>query len=138
MDKFVSTYLNMIIEAKFSNEKWKSSGLYKNIEIYESYTHLSDRLLQRYNIDLSNWMYWNIIKNQIIEYLINNLCFDKCSKKNPYIRNYWCHLTVSNMYVAFICQNDLDDNVNRVYFSTFLPNQNTKNKLGVETFDLAL
>ena len=138
MDKFVSTYINMIIEAKFSNEKWKSSGLYKNIEIYESYTHLSDRLLQRYNIDLSNWMYWNIIKNQIIEYLINNLCFDKCSKKNPYIRNYWCHLTVSNMYVAFICQNDLDDNVNRVYFSTFLPNQNTKNKLGVETFDLAL
>lgn len=138
MNKFNALYNKIINETKFSNKKWKNVGLYKDIEIYENFDHLKDRLMLRYTIELTTWKRWNIIKNQIIEYLINNSCFDKCSKKNPYIRNYWCHLTLSNMYVAFICQNDLDDNVNRVYFSTFLPNKNTKNKMGVETFDLAL
>lgn len=138
MNKFNALNIKIINETKFSNEKWKSAGLYKNIEIYENFDHLKDRLMLRYTIELTTWKRWNLIKSQIIEYLINNSYFNKCSKKIPYIRNYWCHLTLSNIYVAFICQNDLIDNIKRIYFTTFIPNQNTKNILGVEIFELPL
>ena len=51
---------------------------------------------------------------------------------------YSVHLTVSDMWVGFIIQNDLEDKVKRIYFSTFLPNEEIKIHPHVTKFDLPL
>ena len=51
---------------------------------------------------------------------------------------YSVHLTVSDMWVGFIIQDDLEDKVKRIYFTTFLPNDEVKKHSHVEKFDLSL
>lgn len=90
MNKFIQTYINVINEEKFKNSKWKFNRIYKNIEIYENYFHIENRLKLRYNINFYNWPYWNIITNQIINYLILNSSWLLCSKKEPFQKMYIC------------------------------------------------
>lgn len=84
-------------------------------------THLKERLKIRYSEDFDTWTEWTIFKNQIIKYLIDKNIWIKCSKKNPYQKGFTVYLTVSNMWLSGILQNDLEDSEKRIYFSTFLP-----------------
>lgn len=121
MKNFNKIYNEIINETKFSSKKWIFINIFEDVEIYEYLSHLSDRLCERYKIELSTWKRWSIIKNQIILQLIDVGLWSKCSKKTPYQKGWTCHLTESNMWLSGIIQNDIEDKVQRIYFSTFLP-----------------
>lgn len=121
MNKFIQTYNSIILEESFKNKKWIEKGSYKDISIFENEKHLKERLKSRYEIEYDDWMAWNYIKSQIIKHLIEIEAWLKCSKKNPYQKGFTVHLTTSNMWLSGILQNDIDDKVQKIYFSTFLP-----------------
>ena len=121
MDKFTNTYLDIINEAKLKNKKWKRRTTFNDIEVFENQPHLKERLFKRYGIDEEKWIYWFIIKTQIIKYLIKDNAWLKCSKKTSYQKGFTVHLTISNMWLSGILQNDIEDGGQRIYFSTFLP-----------------
>ena len=81
MKEFIKAYDQIIFETKFKNKKWMSSGRLKDVEIFENDVHLKTRLKTRYSKDLSDWIYWTVVKSQIINYFIENDFWSKCSKK---------------------------------------------------------
>lgn len=121
MKEFIKAYDQIIFETKFKNKKWISSGSLKDVEIFENDVHLKTRLKTRYSKDLSDWIYWTVVKSQIINYFVENNFWSKCSKKNPYQKGFTIHLTISNMWLSGTIQNDIEDGEKRIYFSTFLP-----------------
>ena len=128
MNKFEQKYLSILNEAKFKSNKWIKSKNFKNIEVFENFKHLSNRLKTRYKVEFDNWLAWNFISSQIINYFLENESWLNCSTKNPYQRGFTVHLSVSNMWLSGELQNDLEDNVKRIYFSTFLPEKPNHNK----------
>ena len=128
MDKFNQVYQSIISEAKFGNKKWREKETIKEIQVFENYLHLKDRLKERYKIEFDDWIMWNLFKHTIIFKFIELNSWSKCSKKEPYQRGFTVHLTISNMWLSGIIQNDLEDKVKRIYFSTFLPEEPTSNK----------
>jgi hypothetical protein len=71
---------------------------------------------------------WNLFKTHIINHFVENNHWLKCSKKNPYQKGFTGYLTISNMWLSGIIQNDLDESTKRIYFSTFLPEKPLINK----------
>ena len=138
MNKFIETYLNIIEEAKFKDIKWKFDLIFKDIEIFENFEHLNERLKERYKLEFETWIYWETIKRSIIDYLLKENAWLHVKKKAKYQKMYSVYLTVSDMWVGFIIQNDLEDKVKRIYFSTFLPNEEIKIHPHVTKFDLPL
>ena len=128
MNNFVQKYLSIVNEAKFKSKKWIKCENIKFLEIYEQKNHLENRIKSRYNIELSTWKRWALIKTQAVNLFLSNKSWELCSNKSPYQRGFTIHLTISNMWLSGQLQNDLDDNVKRIYFSTFLPEQPTFNK----------
>ena len=109
MNKFDSLYCSIISEAQFTNKKWIKKESIKDIQIFENYLHLKNRLKERYKIDLSTWCRWLIIKTQITNKFIELDLWSKCSKKDSYQQGFTIHLTFSNMWLSGIIQNDLED-----------------------------
>ena len=137
MDKFDQVYQSIILEAKFGNKKWVEKELIKDIQIFENYSHLKDRLKERYIVDFDIWAPWNFIKTQIVNKFLELDLWTKCSKKDPYQKGFTIHLTISNMWLSGIIQNDIEDKVKRIYFSTFLPEEPSFNKHDIK-IDLPL
>ena len=137
MEAFTNAYLEIIFESQFKNKKWVKRTSFGEIEIFENQPHLKERLFKRYGIDEEKWVYWFIIKTQIIKHLMKIDSWSKCSKKNPYQKGFTIHLTTSNMWLSGILQNDLDDKIQRIYFSTFLPEDPHFNSHDIH-FDLPL
>ena len=131
MDKFDQVYQLIISEAKFGNKKWREKETIKEIQVFENYLHLKERLKKRYKIEFDIWVPWNFIKTQITNKFIELDLWAKCSKKSPYQRGFTIHLTISNMWLSGILQNDLEDSEKRIYFSTFLPEEPTFNKYDI-------
>jgi len=131
MDKFDQVYQSTISEAKFGNKKWREKETIKEIQVFENYLHLKERLKKRYKIEFDIWVPWNFIKTQITNKFIELDLWAKCSKKSPYQRGFTIHLTISNMWLSGILQNDLEDSEKRIYFSTFLPEEPTFNKYDI-------
>ena len=125
---FDNLYYSIISEALFTNKKWIKKESIKDIQIFENFLHLQERLKARYKVELSTWRRWLIIKTQIINKFIELDLWSKCSKKDPYQRGFTVHLTISNMWLSGIIQNDIEDGEKRIYFSTFLPEEPTSNK----------
>ena len=121
MNKFNRIYQSIISEAKFEDKKWIEKETIKDIQVFESYLHLKNRLKERYKIEFDDWASWNFIKTQITNKFIELDLWTKCSKKDPYQRGFTIHLTTSNMWLSGIIQNDREDGKKRIYFSTFLP-----------------
>ena len=71
---------------------------------------------------------WNLFKHNIIFKFIELDLWSKCLKKDPYQRGFTVHLTISNMWLSGMIQNDIEDGEKRIYFSTFLPEEPTFNK----------
>ena len=132
MNKFDSLYCSIISEAQFTNKKWIKKESIKDIQIFENYLHLKNRLKERYKIDLSTWCRWLIIKTQITNKFIELDLWSKCSKKDSYQQGFTIHLTFSNMWLSGIIQNDLEDGKKRIYFSTFLPEKPKFNKYDIK------
>ena len=128
MNKFDSLYCSIISEAQFTNKKWIKKESIKDIQIFENFLHLKGRLKERYKVELSTWRRWLIFKTQITNKFIELNLWSKCSKKSPYQRGFTVHLTISNMWLSGILQNDIEDDEKRIYFSTFLPEEPTFNK----------
>ena len=124
----MKVYEKLISESAFKNKKWHFDKTLKDIQIFENYTHLRERLKIRYSKDISDWIYWSILKTQIINKFLELGSWSKCSKKNPYQRGFTISLTFSKIWLSGILQNDLEDKVKRIYFSTFLPEKPTFNK----------
>ena len=137
MNKFDQVYQSIISEEQFRNKKWVEKESIKDIQIFENYLHLKDRLKERYLINFDIWVPWNFIKSQITNKFIELDLWSKCSKKDPYQKGFTIHLTISNMWLSGILQNDLDDKVQRIYFSTFLPEEPKFNKHDIK-LDLPL
>ena len=114
------------MKQNFLGIKWKYDITINEVEIYENYEHLKERLKSRYDYELSTWIYWNVIKNQIILNFLENNYWSKCSSKQPYQKMFTVHLTESNIWISGTIQNDLEDKVKRIYFSTFLPKEPKK------------
>ena len=72
MNTLFETYFKIISEAKFKNSKWKFDKIINNVEIYENIVHLQERLTERYQKDLYEWLFWKTIKRQMIDYINNN------------------------------------------------------------------
>ena len=123
MKKLIDIYSQIITESEFKNKKWVETGKFLQIIIKENKFHLAERLKTRYQINFESWVDWIFIKKLIIKYLIDKNIWIKCSKKNPYQKGFTVHLTVSNMWLSGILQNDLEDGEKRIYFSTFLPEE---------------
>ena len=121
MKTFIKVYNDLIFEAEFKSKKWIETGKIKSIIVKENIKHLSDRIKIRYEINFYEWAEWAIIKKLIVLHLLKVNLWLKCSKKNPFGKGWTCHLIESNMWLSGIVQNDLDDKVQRIYFSTFLP-----------------
>ena len=138
MNDFIKIYLKIINESKFKDLKWKFDKIYESIEIYENYKHLKERLKERYSEELESWIIWNTIKIAICDYLLKNDAWNICRKKSLEQRSYVCHLTKLNIWCCFIIQNDVKDDKIRIYFSTFLPNVDTKLNSKSIKFDLPL
>lgn len=49
-----------------------------------------------------------------------------------------CHLTKTNLWSAFILQNDFEESKHRIYFSTFLPNENTRIHSNIFKFEIPI
>lgn len=128
MNKFDQVYQSIISEAKFGSKKWIEKERIEDIQVFENYLHLKDRLKERYKTDLDIWVPWNFIKLQITNKFIELDLWSKCAKKDPYQRGFTVHLTISNMWLSGIIQNDIEDVKKRIYFSTFLPEEPTFNK----------
>ena len=128
MKKFLTIYNKLISESKFKSKKWFYTGTSKGIAIFENVEHLSDWLKLRYEIEYKEWEKWTLIKKIIIASYIEKDLWSKCSKKDPYQRGFTIHLTISNMWLSGIIQNDLEDDEKRIYFSTFLPEKPKFNK----------
>lgn len=109
MNTLLETYFKIISEAKFKNSKWKFDKIINNVEIYENIVHLQERLTERYKKDLYEWLFWKTIKRQIIDYVNNNNIWNFCNKHNKYQKMCVCHLTKTNLWSAFIIQNDLEE-----------------------------
>ena len=109
MNKFDQVYQSIISEAKFEDKKWIEKETIKDIQVFESYLHLKNRLKERYKIEFDDWASWNFIKTQITNKFIELDLWTKCSKKDPYQRGFTIHLTTSNMWLSGIIQNDLED-----------------------------
>ena len=137
MNKFDQIYQSIISETKFGSKKWIEKGTIKEIPVFENYLHLKDRLKERYKIEFDIWVPWNFIKLQITNKFIELDLWSKCSKKDPYQRGFTIHLTISNMWLSGIIQNDIEDGEKRIYFSTFLPEEPTFNKYDIK-LDLPL
>lgn len=138
MNTLFETYFKIISEAKFKNSKWKFDKIINNVEIYENIVHLQERLTERYQKDLYEWLFWKTIKRQIINYINNNNIWKLCSKHNKHQKMCVCHLTKTDLWSAFIIQNDLEESKQRIYFSTFLPNENTKIHSNVFKFEIPI
>ena len=119
------------------NKKWLKTENISSIQIFENFDHLEERLFERYHLRIKEWLYWLIIKTQITNKFIELDLWSKCSKKSPYQRGFTIHLTISNMWLSGIIQNDLGDGEKRIYFSTFLPEEPTFNKYDIK-LDLPL
>ena len=132
MNKFNRIYQSIISEAKFEDKKWIEKETIKDIQVFESYLHLKNRLKERYKIEFDDWASWNFIKTQITNKFIELDLWTKCSKKDPYQRGFTIHLTTSNMWLSVIIQNDLEDDKKRIYFSTFLPEKPKFNKYDIK------
>ena len=132
MNKFNRIYQSIISEAKFEDKKWIEKETIKDIQVFESYLHLKNRLKERYKIEFDDWASWNFIKTQITNKFIELDLWTKCSKKDPYQRGFTVHLTTSNMWLSGIIQNDLEDGKKRIYFSTFLPEKPKFNKYDIK------
>ena len=128
MDKFEQTYQSIISEAKFGSKKWIEKESIKEILVFENYLHLKDRLKERYKIEFDDWIMWNLFKNTIVFKFIGINAWANCSGKPPYQKGFTIYLTVSNMWLSGILQNDLEDDCKRIYFSTFLPEEPKFNK----------
>jgi hypothetical protein len=133
MNKFDQVYQSIISEAQFTNKKWIKKESIKDIQIFENFLHLKER----YKVELSTWRRWLIIKTQITNKFIELDLWSKCSKKDPYQRGFTIHLTISNMWLSGIIQNDIEDDEKRIYFSTFLPEEPSFNKFDIK-LDLPL
>lgn len=138
MNNLFETYFKIISEAKFKNSKWKFDWQYSNVEIYQNIVHLQERLHERYQKDIYEWFAWNTVKIQIINYINNNNIWKLCSKHNKHQKMCVCHLTKTDLWSAFIIQNDLEESKQRIYFSTFLPNENTKIHSNVFKFEIPI
>ena len=132
MNKFNRIYQSIISEAKFEDKKWIEKEIIKDIQVFESYLHLKNRLKERYKIEFDDWASWNFIKTQITNKFIELDLLTKCSKKDPYQRGFTIHLTTSKMWLSGIIQNDLEDGKKRIYFSTFLPEKPKFNKYDIK------
>jgi hypothetical protein len=132
MNKFDSLYCSIISEALFTNKKWIKKESIKDIQIFENFLHLQERLKERYKVELSTWRRWLILKTQITNKFIELDLWSKCSKKDPYQRGFTIYLTISNMWLSGIIQNDIEDGEKRIYFSTFLPEEPTFNKYDIK------
>lgn len=128
MNKFDQVYQSIISEAQFTNKKWIKKESIKDIQIFENYLHLKDRLKERYKVELSIWRRWLILKTQITNKFIELDLWSKCSKRDPYQQGFTVHLTISKMWLSGMIQNDIEDGEKRIYFSTFLPEEPTFNK----------
>lgn len=137
MNKFDQVYQSIISEAKFGNKKWIEKEIIDDIQVFENYIHLKDRLKERYKIEFDDWIMWNLFKHNIIFKFIELNLWSKCSKKDPYQRGFTIHLTISNMWLSGILQNDIEDDEKRIYFSTFLPEEPSFNKYDIK-LDLPL
>lgn len=138
MNTLFETYFKIISEAKFKNSKWKFDKIINNVEIYENIVHLQERLTERYQKDLYEWLFWKTIKRQIIDYINNNNIWKLCSKHNKHQKMCVCHLTKTNLLSAFILQNDFEESKHRIYFSTFLPNENTRIHSNIFKFEIPI
>lgn len=136
-DTFTDIYFQIINESQFKNKKWLKTENISSIQIFENYDHLEERLFERYSLRIKEWLYWLIIKTQITNKFIELDLWSKCSKKDPYQRGFTIHLTISNMWLSGIIQNDIEDDEKRIYFSTFLPEEPTFNKYDIK-LDLPL
>ena len=132
MNKFDQVYQSIISEAKFEDKKWIEKETIKDIQVFENYLHLKNRLKERYKIEFDDWASWNFIKTQITNKFIELDLWTKCSKKDPYQRGFTIHLTTSNMWLSGIIQNDLEAGKKRIYFSTFLPEKPKFNKYDIK------
>ena len=132
MNKFDQVYQSIISEAKFEDKKWIEKETINDIQVFENYLHLKNRLKERYKINFEIWAIWNFIKTQITNKFIELDLWAKCSKKDPYQRGFTLHLTFSNMWLSGIIQNDLEDGKKRIYFSTFLPEKPKFNKYDIK------
>jgi hypothetical protein len=65
MNKFDQVYQSIISEAQFTNKKWIKKESIKDIQIFENFLHLQERLKERYKVELSTWRRWLILKTQI-------------------------------------------------------------------------
>ena len=128
MNKFDDLYCSIISEAQCTNKKWIKKESIKDIQIFENFLHLKERLKERYKVELSTWHRWSILKTQITNKFIALDLWSKCSKKNPYQQGFTVYLTISNMWLSGIIQNDIEDGEKRIYFSTFLTEEPTFNK----------
>lgn len=136
-DTFTDIYFQIINESQFKNKKWLKTEIISSIQIFENYDHLEERLFERYHLHIKEWLYWLIIKTQITNKFIELNLWSKCSKKDPYQRGFTVHLTISNMWLSGILQNDIEDGEKRIYFSTFLPEEPSFNKYDIK-LDLPL
>ena len=136
-DTFTDIYFQIINESHFKNKKWLKTENISSIQIFENYDHLEERLFERYSLHIKEWLYWLIIKTQITNKFIELDLWSKCSKKDPYQRGFTVHLTISNMWLSGILQNDIEDGEKRIYFSTFLPEEPAFNKHDIK-LDLPL
>lgn len=99
MKNFIGSYLSILFEEKFSNEKWKFNSNYNSFEIYFSLDHVKERLKNRYDDeDLFTVILFLIY---IIDYVIENKIFKKekfeKNKKYGYIQGFTFHGTVSDV-----------------------------------------
>ena len=90
------------------------------------------KMLNIYQIEYKEWAKWTLIKKIIIASYIEKDLWSKCSKKDPYQRGFTIYLTISNMWLSGILQNDLEDGKKCIYFSTFLPEEPTFNKYDIK------
>ena len=138
MNNLFETYFKIINEAKFKNSKWKFDWQHNYVEIYQNIDHLQERLAERYQKDIYEWSFWNAAKIQITDYINNNNIWKLCSKHNKHQKMCVCHLTKTNLWSAFILQNDLEESKHRIYFSTFLPNENTRIHSNIFKFEIPI
>ncbi len=138
MNSLFKIYFKIINEAKFKNSKWKFDKVVNNVEIYENIVHLQERLTERYQKNIYEWFAWKTIKRQITDYININNIWKLCSKHNNYQKMCVCHLTKTDLWSAFIIQNDLEESKQRIYFSTFLPNENTRIHSNVLKFEIPI
>lgn len=123
MDIFEETYLNLLFEEDYSNERWIKYRSYKGIDFYiRKDGHLQKRLIERYKNTIS---ITNIIN--FIKVFIKNEFHEggKISKKadlvNPEIP-FTVYAEISNVYISGRFK--ANNGIWRCYINTVLPNDN--------------